>query len=57
MTDKQKASQVTQYMEDEMDVKTVLQVLNPLLKDEDLAAIYDQLVSDGAFPEDGYCNM
>ena len=55
MTDKQKASQVMQYMEDEMDVKTVLQVLNPHLKDEDLAAIYDQLVSDGAFPEDGYC--
>ena len=55
MTDKQKASQVMQYMEDEMDVKTVLQVLNPHLKDEDLATIYDQLVSDGAFPEDGYC--
>ena len=55
MTDKQKASQVLQYMEDEMDVKTVLNLLNEYLKDEDLATIYDGLVNDGAFPEDGYC--
>ncbi len=55
MTDKQKASQVMQYMEDEMDVHTVLNLLNEYLKDEDLATIYDNLVSDGAFPEDGYC--
>lgn len=55
MTDKQKASQVLQYMEDEMDAHTIIQVLNPYLKDEDLAGIYDSLVKDGAFPEDGYC--
>lgn len=55
MTDKQKASQVLRYMEGEMDVKTVLNVLNPYLKDEQLAEVYDSLVSDGAFPADGYC--
>ena len=55
MTDKQKASQVMQYMEDEMDVHTILQVLNPYLKDEDLATIYDSLVNDGMISEDGYC--
>lgn len=55
LTDKQKASQVLRYMEDEMDVKTVLNVLNPYLKDEQLAEVYDSLVSDGAFPADGYC--
>ena len=55
MTDKQKASQVLQYMEDEMDVHTIIQVLNPYLKDEQLAEVYDGLVKDGAFPEDGYC--
>jgi hypothetical protein len=57
MTNKEKASQVLRYMEDEMDVKTVINVLNPYLKDEQLADIYDSLVSDGAFPEDGYCNI
>lgn len=55
MTDKQKASQVMRYMEDEMDVKTVLNLLNEFITDEELAGLYDQLVSDGAFPEDGYC--
>lgn len=57
MTDKQKASQVMRYMEDEMDVKTVLNLLNEFITDEELAGLYDQLVSDGAFPEDGYCNL
>ena len=52
MTNKQKASQVLRYMEDELD-----QLLNPYLKDDELADIYDSLVSDGAFPEDGYCNI
>ena len=55
MTDKQKASQVLRYMEDEMDPHTILQVLNPYLKDEQLAEVYNSLVSDGAFPADGYC--
>lgn len=57
MNEKQKASQVLQYMEDEMDVKTVLRVLNPYLKDSDLAAIYDSLVNDGLISEEGYCNI
>ena len=57
MNEKQKASQVLQYMEDEMDVKTVLRVLNPYLKDSDLAGIYDSLVNDGMISEEGYCNI
>lgn len=57
MNEKQKASQVLQYMEDEMDVKTVLRVLNPYLKDGDLADIYDSLVNDGMISEEGYCNI
>lgn len=57
MSEKQKASQVLQYMEDEMDVKTVLRVLNPYLKDSDLADIYDSLVNDGMISEEGYCNI
>jgi hypothetical protein len=57
MNEKQKASQVLQYMEDEMDVKTVLRVLNPYLKDSDLADIYDSLVNDGMISEEGYCNI
>lgn len=55
MTDKEKAAQVLQYMEDELDQKTIISLLNPYLKDEDLAGLYDRLVKDGAFPEDGYC--
>ena len=55
MTDKKKASQVLQYMEDELDVHTIIQLLNPFLKDEDLAGIYDGLVNDGVISKDGYC--
>ena len=57
MTNKQKASQVLKYMEDELDQHSIIQLLNPYLKDDDLAGIYDSLVNDGAFPEDGYCNL
>jgi hypothetical protein len=57
MTNMQKASQVLKYMEDELDQHTIIQLLNPYLKDDDLADIYDSLVSDGSFPEDGYCNI
>ena len=57
MTNKEKASQALQYMEDELDQHTIIQLLNPYLKDDQLADIYDSLVSDGAFPEDGYCNV
>lgn len=55
MTEKQKASQVLQYMEDELDGKTILNVLNPYLKDSDLATIYDKLVSEGIISPEGYC--
>jgi len=44
-------------MEDELDQKTIIDLLNPLLDDDDLADLYDKFVSEGAFPEDGYCNM
>lgn len=57
MNEKKKASQVLQYMEDEMDVKTVLRVLNPYLTDGNLADIYDSLVEDGMISEEGYCNI
>lgn len=57
MNEKQEASQVLLYMEDEMDVKTVLRVLNPYLKDGDLADIYDSLVKDGMISEEGYCDI
>ena len=57
MTNKEKASQALRYMEDELDQHTIIQLLNPYLKDDQLADIYDSLVSDGAFPEDGYCNV
>lgn len=55
LTDKQKASQALKYMEDELDAKTILQVLNPYLKDEQLAEVFDRLVDDGAISPDGYC--
>lgn len=57
MNEKQKASQVLRYMEDELDVSTVLRVLNSYLKDSDLADIYDSLVNDGMISEEGYCNI
>jgi hypothetical protein len=57
MTDKQKAAQVLRYMEEEWDGKAIINALNPLLKDGDLAELYDKFVSDGAFPEDWYCNL
>ena len=56
MTEKQKASQVLQYMEDELDGKAILNVLKPLLKDSDLATIYDKLVSEGSISPEGYCD-
>ena len=55
LSDKQKASQVMQYMEDEMSGLQILNLLNPYLKDEDLATIFDRLVADGIICEDGYC--
>lgn len=57
MTDKQKASQVLKYMEEEWDGKAIVNALNPLLKDDDLADLYDKYVNEGLISEDGYCNL
>ena len=57
MTDKQKAAQVLRFMEEEWDGKTIVNALNPLLKDEDLADLYDKYVNEGLISEDGYCNL
>lgn len=55
MTEKWKASQALKYMENELDAKTILQVLSPYLKDEQLAEVFDRLVDDGTISPDGYC--
>lgn len=47
MTDKEKASAVLQFMEDEWDSTPIINALNPLLKDEDLAGLYDNYVNEG----------
>lgn len=47
MTDNQKASKVLNFMEEEWDGKTIINVLNLYLKDEDLADLYDQLKEEG----------
>lgn len=46
LTDKQKASELLSFMEDEWDGKAIINALNPYLKDSDLASLYDQLVKD-----------
>ena len=57
MTEKQKAAQVLRFMEEEWDGKTIVNALNPLLKDDDLAGLYDKYVSDGLINEEGYRNL
>lgn len=47
MTDKEKASELLQFLEDEWDSKAIINLLNPILKDEDLANIYDKLTEEG----------
>jgi len=47
MNDKEKAAAVLSYMEDEWDGKAIINALNPYLRDEDLADLYDNLVDDG----------
>jgi len=42
-------------MEDEWDGKAIVNALNPLLKDIDLAYLYDKYVENGLISEDGYC--
>lgn len=51
MTDKQKASALLSFMEDEWDGKAIINALNPYLKDEDLAVLYDRLAKDGVIRE------
>ena len=51
MSDKKKASALLEFMEDEWDGKAIINALNPLLQDEDLANLYDQLVKDGVIRE------
>ena len=47
MNDKEKAAAVLSYMEDEWDGKAIINALNPYLRDEDLADLYDNMVDDG----------
>jgi len=47
MTDKQKASSLLQFMEEELDGKSIINILNPGLSDKFLANTYDSLVSEG----------
>lgn len=47
MNDKQKASELLNFMEEEWDSKAIINALNPYLKDSDLAELYDEMVSDG----------
>lgn len=47
MTDKQKASALLEFMEDEWDGTAIINALNPYLKDDDLAGLYDKLVEEG----------
>lgn len=46
MTDKEKATAVLNYLE-ETDSTTVINILNALIKDEQLAGVYDNLVKEG----------
>ena len=39
-------------MEEDLDSRSVINLINHLLKDEDLAVIYDGLVNDGIFGND-----
>ena len=43
-----KASLVLMYLE-ELDCRTAVSLLNPLLEDDDLAQLYDQLKDEGLF--------
>ena len=46
MTDGEKATAVLNYLE-ELDSKTVINLLNPILDDYALALLYDKLEEDG----------
>lgn len=51
MDEKKKASRLLEFMEDSWDPTTIINALNPYLKDEDLAGLYDQLVREGVIRE------
>ena len=46
MNNGEKATAVLDYLE-EFDGKTIINILNPLLDDDSLALLYDQLEKDG----------
>lgn len=46
MTDQQKASQLLSFMEEEWDGSAIINALNPYLRDNELASLYDKLVRD-----------
>ena len=46
MNNGEKATALLNYLE-ELDSKTIINILNPLLDDDALALLYDQLVKDG----------
>ena len=50
MTDKEKATKVLNYL-DEQTSSVVIGLLNPYLKDHQLADLYDNLVTDGAIED------
>ena len=50
MTNGEKATAALSYL-DGLDTTTVINVLNPYLDDDELAGLYDKLVSDGFIEE------
>lgn len=50
MTNGEKATAALSYL-DGLDTTSVINVLNPYLDDDELAGLYDQLVSDGLIEE------
>ncbi len=46
MTDGEKATAVLNYLED-LESASVINILNPLLDDEQLAYLYDQMKEEG----------
>ena len=46
LTNGEKATAVLNYLE-ELDVVTVINILNPLLDDYELALLYDDLINEG----------
>jgi hypothetical protein len=51
MTDGQKATKVLNYLE-ELDSTTIINLLNPMLDDYELALLYDKLKDDGVLRDE-----